>query len=188
MILVLGKARSCRARNLGCGGGLSHLGDLTFCQKTWHTTWCMSWCTVVMKVPNHQLPIAIAFWIIWTVSAEECSNLTQNLLQFIALLSHFECDGYTVHMLTQGHIPPPLTRAMKSPLFMHEHSSPLSLTARLYGCHANHSSYINNGWAFSGQTSYSHEQNSSALMELTFKWGEPVNKQIVTNIYSGRWW
>ena len=30
---------------------------------------------------NHQLPIAAAFWILWVVSTEECSCLTQNLLQ-----------------------------------------------------------------------------------------------------------
>ena len=27
----------------------------------------------------------------------------------LCLLSHFECDGHTVHMLTQGHLPPPRT-------------------------------------------------------------------------------
>ena len=30
---------------------------------------------------NHQLPVAAAFWIIQIVSAEECSNLMQNLMQ-----------------------------------------------------------------------------------------------------------
>ena len=32
--------------------------------------------------------------------------------------------------------------------------STLSLAARLHRCCANHSQYINNGWTFSGQTSY----------------------------------
>ena len=45
-------------------------------------------------------------------------------------LSHLECDGHTVHMLTQGHLPPPLTSTVKSSLFTHVHSSPLSLAAR----------------------------------------------------------
>ena len=31
--------------------GLSHLGDLMFCQKTLNGTWCMSWRIVVMKLP-----------------------------------------------------------------------------------------------------------------------------------------
>ena len=71
------------------------------------------------------------------------------------LLSHFECDGHTVHMLTQWHLPPPLTSSTaKSSLFMHAHSSPLSLAARLHWCRANCSCYINNGWTFSGQTLY----------------------------------
>ena len=47
-------------------------------------------------------------------------------------LSHFECDGHTVHMLTQQHLPPPLTSTVKSSLFTHAHSSPLSLAARLH--------------------------------------------------------
>ena len=68
------------------------------------------------------------------------------------LLSHFECDGHTVHMLTQLCLPPPLTSTVKLSLFTHAHSSPLSLAARLHQCRAN-CSYINNGWTFSGQTS-----------------------------------
>ena len=35
VIAVLGKARHCRVPNLGCRG-LSHLGDLMFCQKALH--------------------------------------------------------------------------------------------------------------------------------------------------------
>ena len=69
-------------------------------------------------------------------------------------LSHFECDSHTVHMLTHRHLPPPLTSTVKLSLFMHVHSSPLSLTARLHRCCTNHSQYVNNGWTFSGQTSY----------------------------------
>ena len=69
-------------------------------------------------------------------------------------LSHFECDGHTVHMLTQWCLPPPLTSTVKSSLFTHAHSSPLSLAARLRWCHANHSRYINNGWTLSRWTSY----------------------------------
>ena len=70
------------------------------------------------------------------------------------LLSHFECDGHTVHVLTQGHLPSPLTSTVKLSLFTRVHSSPLSLGARLYQCLTNCSHYINNGWTFSRQTSY----------------------------------
>ena len=45
------------------------------------------------------------------------------------LLGHFECDGHTVHMLTQWFLLPPLTSTVKSSLFPHSHSSPLSLAA-----------------------------------------------------------
>ena len=38
---------------------------------------------------------------------------------------------------------PPLTSTVKSSLFMHAHSSPLSSAARLHPCHINHSHYIN---------------------------------------------
>ena len=44
-------------------------------------------------------------------------------------LSHFECDSHTVHMLTHWHLLPPLTSTVKSSLFIHAHSSPLSLAA-----------------------------------------------------------
>ena len=57
-------------------------------------------------------------------------------------------------MLTQWHILLPLTDTVKPSLFMHVHSSPPSLDARLHRCHEDHSHYINNGWTFSRQTSY----------------------------------
>ena len=69
-------------------------------------------------------------------------------------LGHFECDGNTVHMFTQWCWPPTLTSTVKSSLFTYEHSSPLSLAARLHWCCANHSHYLNNGWTLSGHTSY----------------------------------
>ena len=50
----------------------------------------------------------------------------------LSLLCHFECIGHTVHMLTQQCLPPPLTSTMKSSLFMHAHSSPLALAAKLH--------------------------------------------------------
>ena len=67
--------------------------------------------------------------------------------------SHFECNSHIVHMLTQWHLLPSLTSTVKSSLFTNVHSSPFSLVARLCRCHTNHSHYINNGRAFSGQTS-----------------------------------
>ena len=72
----------------------------------------------------------------------------------VYLLSHFECNGHTVHMLTQWHTPPPLTSTVKSSLFTHVHSSSFSLAARLHGCRTNCSHYINNDWTSSGQTKH----------------------------------
>ena len=46
---------------------------------------------------------------------------------------------------------PPLTSTVKSSLFTHAHSSPVSLAARLHRCHATCSHYSNSGWTFSGQ-------------------------------------
>ena len=54
VILVLGKARSCfsqRRCQIWAVEGLSHLGDLLFCQKALHQMWCVSRHVVVMKLP-----------------------------------------------------------------------------------------------------------------------------------------
>ena len=79
VISVWGKARSCRAPNLGVGV-LSHLGDLMFHEKTLLETCCMSRHLVVMKLPS-QLSVGVAFWMSQVVSTEECSSLKQNLMQ-----------------------------------------------------------------------------------------------------------
>ena len=81
-------------------------------------------------------------------------NLVQSNVRQNDWLNHSECDDHTVHMLTQQCLLPPLTSTVKSSLFTHACSSPLFLAARLHLCHAHCSHYINNGWTFSGQTSY----------------------------------
>ena len=68
-------------------------------------------------------------------------------------LSHFECDGHTVHTLTQWHLLLSMTGTVKSSSFMHAHCSTFSLAARLHQYYTNHSCYINNGWTFSRQIS-----------------------------------
>ena len=47
-------------------------------------------------------------------------------------LSHFECNGHTVHMLTQWHLPPPMTSTVKSSLFIHACSSSLTLVVSYF--------------------------------------------------------
>ena len=80
VVLVLGKARSHRVPNVGCRGAElrgwfdvspnNSSGDVVHEQ--------VHFCD---EVAHHQLPIDAAFWIIWTVSVEECSTLKQNLIQ-----------------------------------------------------------------------------------------------------------
>ena len=64
-------------------------------------------------------------------------NIKFDADSLFCLLSHFECDGHTVHMLTQQCLLPPLTSTVRSSLFTHGHSSPCSLAARLHWCHTN---------------------------------------------------
>ena len=145
VILVFGKARRCRPPNLGCRRAESprrfDVSPQNSAQGVMHEqTHCCD------EAVNHQLPIAVTFWIIQIASAEECSSLTQNLIHLLLyLLGHFECDGHTVHMLTQLCLLPPLTSTVKSSLFTHAHSRPLSLAARLHRFHTNHSHNIHNG-------------------------------------------
>ena len=69
-------------------------------------------------------------------------------------LSHFDCNGHTVHMLTQLRLLSPLTSTVKSSLFTEVHSSRLSLTARLHGFCTTHSHYVNHGCNFSSPSLY----------------------------------
>ena len=133
--------------------GPSHLGDLMLCQNTLHEMWCISGHGRD-EAANHQLPIAATFWIIWSF-CREIFKLNAKFYSdsLFSLLSHFECNGHTVHMVNQWHLLPPLTSTVTLSLFTHVHSSPLSLAAMIHWCHANCSHYINNSWTFFRQTS-----------------------------------
>ena len=78
-------------------------------------------------------------------------NLVQICCSIRSVIVNVTATQYTCSL--NGVPPPPLTSTVKSSLFTHAHSSPLSLAARLHQCHLNCSRYINNGWTFSGQTS-----------------------------------
>ena len=80
MILVLGKATSPRAPYLGCRGAESP-GWFYILSK--NSAWDVMYEQVDCcdEAVSHQLPIAMAFWIIWIVSAEKYSSLMQNLMQ-----------------------------------------------------------------------------------------------------------
>ena len=114
MTLVLGKARSHRAPNLGCSGAESPgLFDVSPKISEWDMMheWA-HWCD---EAANHQLPVAEAFWIIWIVSLEERPSLTQNLMQIScsihsvilnALATQYTCSlnsVYCSHWLVQWH-------------------------------------------------------------------------------------
>ena len=78
--LVWGKARSRRAPNLGCKGTESP-GWFDVLPKYSAQDVIHEWVHCPDEAANHQLPVAVAFWITWIVSVEECSSLTQNLMQ-----------------------------------------------------------------------------------------------------------
>ena len=139
VILVLGKARIHRVPNLGCRGAVSP-GWFDVSPKNSARDMRHERSHCHDEAANHQLPIASAFWIIWIVSTEECLSLMQNLMQIhcsrsLVILNVMATHAHSVVSTT------PLTSAVKSSLFTHAHSSPLSLAARLHQCHANHSHY-----------------------------------------------
>ena len=107
------------------------------------------WARFHDEAANHQLPIFLNHLNSFQRGLFK-SNAKFNADSLFHLLSHFECDGHTVHELTQGHLSSPLTSTVKSLLFTHAHSSPL-LAARLHRCCSNCSCYVNNGWTFSRQ-------------------------------------
>ena len=151
VILVLGKARSCGAPNLSCSGaGTPRWFDVSQKNCTRRDAWARAF---MMK-----LSVTVAY----SCSLLNLYNFHREMFKLNAkfytdslfyLLNHFECDGHTVYMLTHQHLPPPLASTVKSSLFTHSYSRPLSLAARLHPCHSNSSCYINNGWTFYRQTS-----------------------------------
>ena len=154
LTLVLGKARSHRMPNMGCWGAESP-GDLMFHQNTLHEMWCMSGQTLLWW--SCQSPVARSCNLLNHPNTFHRGMLKLNKKSdadsLLYLLSRFECNGHTVHMLTQRHLVPPLTSTMKLSLSTHAHSCPLSLAARLHRCCTNHTHYTTDGWTFSGQTS-----------------------------------
>ncbi|KAF6101775.1 zinc finger protein 572 [Phyllostomus discolor] len=68
-------------------------------------------------------------------------------------------------MLTQQCLPSLLTSTVKSSLFTHAHSSPLSLAVRLHRCCTNYC-HINTGWTSSGQTSFDVERVLAIALDI----------------------
>ena len=112
MILVLGKARSHRAPNLGHSGAESP-GWFDVLPKNSAPDAMHEQARCWDEAANHQLPTAAAFWIIQIVSVEECSSFTQNLMQIHcstcsvilnAMVTQYTCSPtgvYHPHWLVQ---------------------------------------------------------------------------------------
>ena len=83
-----------------------------------------------------------------------------------------------VHMLTQWCVPPPLTSTVKLSLFMHAHSSPLSL---LHRCRTNCSFYVNNGWTFPNRPQMSYA-NSDCFTSLFLVWKLFISFSCLTTV------
>ena len=77
---TFGKSQKLLGAKLGCRG-VESLGwfDISPKNCAWDVIHKQAHCP--NEAANHQLPIATAFWIIQIVSTEECSSLTQNLIQ-----------------------------------------------------------------------------------------------------------
>ena len=103
VILVFGKAVSCRAPNLGYEGVESpEWFDISPKDSARDTMHKQAHCRD--GAANCQLPRAVAFWIIWIVSMEECSNSTKSdtdsLLYPVILnvmATQYTCSCNSVH-------------------------------------------------------------------------------------------
>ena len=132
IILVLGKVRGHRAPNLGCRGAES-AGWFDVSQKncTKYDAWvgtllwwsCQSPVAHSCGLLNHLNSFC---WGMFELNAKfDADSLLYSLSHFLLWRPHStQC------------LPPPLTSIVKS-LFMHTHSSPLSLATRLHWCCAN---------------------------------------------------
>ena len=161
-------------------GGLSNPGDLMFHQKTARDV-MHEWACCCEEAASHQCFAAVA---LLSHPSSFCRRMFRPNPKLFAdsllySLSHFECGGHTVHTLTQRHLPPPLTSAVKSSLLTHAHSSPLFLATRLHWCHTNHSHCNNNGWTFSKQTSYISSRDSEITVPYLDRYMSSHARQII---------
>ena len=99
---------------------------------------------------------------------QDCLISMQNLMQTCCSMSSVILNATATHVLTQQHLPPSLTSSVRSSLFTHVPSSPLSLAARLHRCCGNSSCYINDGWTFSRQISNIRNPTNAQISSLYF--------------------
>ena len=75
-----GKSQKSQGPNLGCKGADSP-GQFEVSQKKTARDVMHERAGCHAEAANHQLPRAVAFWIIWIVSVEDCSSFTPNVMQ-----------------------------------------------------------------------------------------------------------
>ena len=142
----LGKSQSHRVPNLGYRGAESRgwfdVLPKNSAQDAMHEQVCSH-----DEAANHQLPIAVAFWIFWISFHGGMSKVNTKFDADLLLysLSHFECHGLTQWSLTPAWL-------VQSSLFTHAHSSPFFWLPGYIDI-TNHSCCINSGRAFSRHTS-----------------------------------
>ena len=128
----LRKARSCGAPHLSCRGTESPGSKFDVLPKNSSQGMMHGW-TNVLSWQSCQSAVAHSCSLLNPLDGfpremfKLKANFDADLLLY--LLSHFECDGHTAQMLTQWHLPLPLTRTVGSSLFMCVVSSPFSLAA-----------------------------------------------------------
>ena len=139
LISLLRKARSDRLPNLGW------VTWVIWCFAKKHFTRCNAWAVMLFwwscrSLVSHSCGL-LNHWII-----SFCKGMFKLSAKFDAdsllySLSHFECNGHTVHTFTQWCVTPPMTSTVRLSLFTHVYSSSLFLAARLHRCHINYSRY-----------------------------------------------
>ena len=156
----------CQIRAVGM---LSHLGDLMSCQNCGNFVRPDTWLGMLLGW-SCKSPVAPSSGLLNHPNSF-CEGIFELNVRFDAdlllySLSHFECHSCTVYMLPQRHLLPPLTSTVKSSLFTHAHSSPLSWAAKLHQCCANHSHYINNGCTFPDKKIFQNKVIPNTLLKF----------------------
>ena len=132
VILVLEKARSHRAPSWGLSGGWVTWVIWYFAKKLWMTHYAWAGTSLWWSC---QSPVAHSCSLLKHLNGFHGGMFELNTKfdadLYLYSLSHFECTGHTVHMLTKWRLLPLLTSTVKSSLFTHAHSSPLSLAVRV---------------------------------------------------------
>ena len=173
VILVLEKARSHSEHNLGCRGAESPGWFDVLPKNSARDMRCDAWVSV-LSWGSCQSPVAHSCGRL-NHPKGFCGGMFKLNAKFDAdsllyLLSYFECNSHTVHMLTHQC---PHWLVQWSCHCSHAHSSPLSLTARWHRCCANSSHDIKNGWTFSWKTSsYMALSMESNTQQIIKKWWE----------------